>query len=147
MGIINRDKSNTERRETFEVNLLATATGVTGTVVSVPYPSSLDLIQVSAFGVSGAPTLQFFVNRFIPGTGATSFILGTTTAVVDYGTSGVISLTMGVSLPQIGSTLTQLQTNDVLVFQTGAANTAVKGMVIAAVLRPLVDIKRHFGIL
>jgi hypothetical protein len=152
MSIINRDLSTGLRRQVFQNEWSALPTGSTIVLAVVPYLASLDVVQLYAFGLSGAPTAQILVNRFIPGVGVsaggfTVFNLGSTQALPSYGTSGVLSVTFGFSLPQIGSTLTTLFANDVIFIQTGGTNAAVTGLVGAAVLRPLQDIIQHFGIL
>lgn len=149
MAIINRDLSESERRAAGPYQAVAgpTATGVTGIICAVPYAASLDVAVAMAFGTSGSPTVQLFCNRFIPGTGFTAFSIGGALTVAAYGTSGVGAATFGMSLPVIGSTLTQLQAGDVLLFQTGGSNSAVTGLVIDVVLRPLADRKTYYGIL
>lgn len=146
MGIINRDKSNSERREVIQNEWSALATGATVVLANIPYAASLDAVQLMAFGLSGTPSALLMVNRFIPGTGFTAFALGTTFALVAYGTSGVQSVTVGVSLPQIGSTLTTLAAGDVLMILTGGTNAAVTGLTGGAVIRPLQDIKQQYGL-
>lgn len=147
MGINNRELGNSQRREVYENEWSALANGSTVVMAVVPYPSSLDAVQIYAFGLSGAPTVQVIVNRFIPGTGFTAFNLGSTMSLVAFGTSGVLAAT-GFSLPQIGSTLTALLTNDVIMLQTGSStNAAVTGLVGAAVIRPIQDSKQQFGII
>jgi len=59
-----------------------------------------------------------------------------------FGTSGAFQMV----LPASGSTLLQLQANDVLMYQSGVANTAVTGLSIGVVLRPIQDIKLQFGV-
>lgn len=157
MGIINRDLSTSEQRTTFEFySSGAVATGITGIVCIVPYPCSVDGFQAVAFGSSGAPTLQLIVSRFTPGTGATptiglsTFNIGSTFALIAFGTSGVGAvgtsvLPLGTSFPVIGSTTTQLQANDVIMYQTGGSNAAVTGLGIELVIRPLNDLTKFFG--
>lgn len=157
MGIINRDLATSQQRESFYVNAGPTANGATGIVCTVPALSSVDALQVAAFGTSGAPTLQFIVNRFTPGTGATptiglsTFAIGGTFTLIAFGTSGVglagsSVLPLGSSFPVIGSTTTTLQANDVIMFQTGGgAGAAVTGLSISLVLRPLNDQLKYFG--
>lgn len=147
MPIINRDLSYSQQRELAKTSFTALATGVTSVMYLAPYPCSVDLAQAAALGVSGSPVYTLWVNRFIPGTGFTAFALGTSFPAVAYGTSGVFGLTAGVSLPQIGSTLSQLQTDDFVMLVSGGANSAVAGMSMNLIIRPLVDIKTFFGII
>lgn len=146
MGIINRNLGSSQRRGMpFEFSAGAVATGVTQIIATIPYPCSVDGAQMFAFGTSGAPTVQLFVNRFIIGTGFTTFSLASAQSVPAYGTSGVLA--SGYSLPQIGSTLTQLFINDVVMVQTGGANSAVTGLAIGLVLRPIADTLAHYGVI
>ena len=157
MAIINRDLAASQQRESFYVNAAATANGVTGIVCTVPFLCSVDTLQVAAFGLSGAPTLQFIVNRFTPGNAATvtiglsTFAMGGTFTLIAFGTSGTggISTTvlpLGASFPAIGSTTTTLQANDVIMFQTGGGSAAaVTGLAISLVLRPINDHVKMFG--
>lgn len=147
MGIINRNLSASEQRLVLQQEYAPTTlvTGATNVVTVIPTPCSLDFISYAAFGVSGSPTALFIVNRFIPGTGLTSFPLGSTSLVTAFGTSGVLA--SGVSIPVIGSTLTQLQTNDVLMLQMGGANSALTGLSVSVALRPLQDIVKLFNVL
>lgn len=159
MAIINRDLSTSEQRTTFEFySNGAIATGVTGIVCIVPYPCSVDGLQVASFGVSGTPTVQLIVNRFTPGNGATptiglsTFNIGSTYALISFGTSGTGALgtsvnPLNVSLPIIGSTTTQLLANDVIMFQTGGTASAVTGLGIELVIRPVNDHTKFFGMI
>lgn len=148
MGIVERDLANSQKRASY-VNWDAAglATGVTAIVAAVPCAASLDAVQVMANGLSGSPVYTLWLERFIVGTGYTTMVLGTSFAPVEYGTSGVLSVSFGLSLPQIGSTLTQLQQNDLLVLVTGGSNAAVKSLSVNIALRPIVDIFNFFGLL
>jgi len=149
MSIINRELSHSEQRQVFQVATGAISTnGTSGVICAVPWPASLDAAQIMAFGLSGAPSVQLVVDRFIPGTGHTAFNVGGALTVPAFGTSGVgAQATLGMSLQIIGSTLTSLLSGDVLMFQATGANTAVTDMVINVVLRPLSDIKKHYSVI
>jgi len=147
MAIVNRTLDVSEQRKVFETKAGATATGITGIVCVVPWPSTLVEGQIVAFGLSGAPAVALAVNRFIAGTGFTSITIATGTSNLPpaYGTSGVgIS---GMILPAAGSTLLNLLANDVLLYVTSVANTAVTGLAVDVVLAPVQDIKVHFGMI
>jgi len=130
----------------------ALATGATGLIVCVPYACSIDFINFAAFGISGTPTVQIICNRFISGTGFTAFNIGSTAALANFGTSGPIvsnggSLAYGMSIAPIGSTLTQLFAGDVLIYQLGGSSSAVTGLAVNAVLRPISDIVKYYNTL
>lgn len=148
MAIQMRELGVAQKRAAF-VNWDAAnlATGTTAIIAAVPCASSLDGIQVMANGLSGTPVYQLWVQRFIVGTGFTTFAVGNSFNPVEYGTSGVLSVSYGVSLPQIGSTLTTLQQNDLLVLVSAGSNTAVKALSVNIALRPLTDVFNFFGLL
>lgn len=148
MSIHNRGLGVTEMRKTLDFSLgsLALTTGETGVLACVPFPCLLDGAQISAFSVTSDVNLLFTVRRFIVGTGATTYNLGSTFAPRDFGTSGVFA--NGISLPVSGSTLLQLMPNDVLGYQVGGGATAgIFGFAGSFVVRPVQDVKRYFGFL
>ena len=153
MPNINRDNSPSQQRISFDVNPGATATGATGIICLVPTPCNLDYVGVAAFGVSNLPTVQVNVQRFIVGTGYTTFQVSGANILGSYGTSGPCCLVgasvlaKGASIPTIGNTLPALLQGDILQWQIGGANAAVTGFVAHAVLRPVQDIVQYFQVL
>lgn len=150
MAVVNRTLDATEKRKVgvlqWSNGVTLVGTGVTRVIGIVPWPCTLDAGQIAAFGLSGAPSYELAVNRFIPGSGATAFTIavGTSNVPPAFGTSGV-----GISamiLPASGSTLLNLLPNDVLYFVSGVANTAATYLAISLVLNPTQDIKYHFGL-
>lgn len=149
MPIINRGKDASEQRKVFEYKAGAFATGVTAIVAHIPYPCVLEQGQIAAFGLSGAPNYALVINRFIAGAGATAITIATGTSNVPsaFGTSGVAATgASGINMLW-GSTLANLMPNDVIMVQSGVANTAVTGLAVSLVVRPIQDIKVHFGLL
>ena len=150
MSIVNREMHQSAQRWTMEMNIggpaAVAATGQTFLVGLVPMPCSLDMIQLSALGISGSPTGQFQIQRFIVGTGITLINIGSTFAIGAYSTSGVISLSVGVSLPSMGSTLTTLQANDQIIFSLGGTNSACYSVAGGVVLRPIQDQVQYFKV-
>lgn len=144
MAIVNRTMDSSEQRKVLENLAGPTGTGATVIIGQVPWPCIVDAAQFAAFGLSGAPTAQLVVNRFIVGQGFTAFNLGSANVLPAFGTSGVLAV--GASLPAAGSTLNTLQTNDVILVQTGGANSAVTGLSVGIVLRPIQDVKKAFGL-
>jgi hypothetical protein len=149
MAVINRTKDITEQRKTFSYAAGAFATGVTASVLQVPYPCVLESGQMAAFGLSGAPNYTLTVNRFIAGAGATAFVVatGTSNTPSAFGTSGVAATGASGLVMTWGSTLMNLLANDVVMVTSGVANTAVTGLAITLVVKPIQDIKVHFGVL
>ncbi|SRR5260221_96382 len=159
MGIINRDLSTSEQRIPFEFvsggasgGLLAN--GSSGIICLVPTPSSIDAVQIAAFGVSGAPTVQLVVQRFIPAVGtstfgSTTFNLSGAVAIPAYGTSGALisggTYVANASLPVVGPS-SLLLANDVIMYQqAGGTGAATLGLAITLVLRPVLDQQKFFG--
>jgi hypothetical protein len=143
MAVINRTMDASQQRFTEGVKLGATATGVTAIVAHIETPCVVDAGQMAAFGLSGAPSFQLVINRFIAGAGFTAINLGSANVIPAFGTSGVAA--SGVSLPAAGSTLNNLVPNDVIMVLSGVANTAVTGLSVKLVLRPIQDIKKFFA--
>jgi hypothetical protein len=144
VGIKNTGLHVSEQRKELTAGAAAVATGVTGILSHVPWPCVVEAGQAAAFGTSGSPTVQFFINRFIVGSGITTIQIGSTSALVAYGTSGVLA--NGLSLPAAGATTLNLQANDVLMYQTGGANSAVTGLSLKLVVRPLQELRTYFGL-
>lgn len=144
MAIVNRTLDPSEQKKVFSVSAGAVATGVTGILAVVPYPSILNAGEIAIFGISGAPNYSIVNNRFVVGAGATAITIavGTSNIPLAYGTSGAWPMV----LPAAGSTLLQLQANDVLMYLSGVAATAVTGLSVSVVLQPIQDQKLQFGV-
>lgn len=170
MSVFNRSKDVSEQRERFYIPMngnvgIATGTstwtgviptGVTMTAMIVPYPCTIDEAQISAWGLSGTPQYTLAVNRFIAGTGFTTWNIaqGTSNTPAAYGTSGAGAFgtsTLGwsgmVFLNAAGSTLNNLVANDLLTVTTGGANTAAVSVCVGIVLKPIQDVKVNFGLI
>lgn len=144
MPLINRDKDIGEQREDFSVNLGAVATGVTRCVLIAPYSSEVSAIAVAGRGISGTPTAQFSINRFVVGSSLTnSGTAGfTSLSVQDYGTSGFQSVVQAAS----GSTTIQMNKGDALIYVSAGSNAAMAEVELMVSLKCLQDIKNQFGV-
>lgn len=143
MGITNRTLDATEQRRTFQASYGAVSTGLTLSVLTVPFNSTLAGIRMTSEGLSGAPTYAFKVQRFIVGTGITAISGGsTTTTGVAYGTSGLVS----VPIAAAGSTLLNLLAGDLITCTTGGANTATTSLTVSVVIQAVQDIKTNFSL-
>lgn len=144
MAIVNRTLDPSEQKKVYSASAGAVATGVTGIVAYVPGPAILNAGSIAAFGLSGAPNYSLIVNRFVVGAGATAITVGTGTSNVPsaYGTSGSFQMVLAAA----GSTLLQLQANDVIMYLSGVASSAVTGLNVSVVLQPIQDIKLQFGV-
>jgi hypothetical protein len=149
MPIVNRNLDVSLQRVVYQQEYTGAnlVNGASGTLVFVPYPCNLDAAAIALYGISGSPQFQLSVNRWNGTSGvAGTFIVavGSSNTPNAYGVSGGFTMI----IPAIGSTLTQLQTNDVLLYaQTGGTSAGAGNAIISIVLRPLQDNKTHHGIL
>jgi hypothetical protein len=145
MPLINRDKASVEQCDNFDMNFGNSVLGVSSLIQIGVAPCLQQIIgyQVVAFGVSGTPVLNLQIQRFIAGSGNTIITGGFTALSVSaaYGTSGALAFISGLTA---GSTLTQIQANDVLQVVTSGANSAATycGNI---VLKCLQDYKSLYG--
>lgn len=150
MAICNRDLDSTQQINTFNCSLggnpaVAASsapgliTGQTYQLAIVPYQSTLSSAMVTSVGLSGAPNLSLWVQRFIAGSGLTSMAVGASLVATAFGVSGAQTFTIA------GAGLTGLQAGDVLVLSTAAANTAANNVVVTLALKALQDIRTTFG--
>lgn len=140
MAIVNRDLDPSQQRDIYNCPLVNTITGQTYNLCLVPYPGQIVAAQQAVNGLSGAPNHSLWIQRFIPGTGLTSINIGNSLVATTFGTSG----SQGFSLP--GAVTYPLQTNDVIMLSTAAANTAATSSTITLVIKALQDIKTVFGV-
>lgn len=142
MAIVNRDLDSSEQKRTFSVDLGAVATGLTLPIAIIPYPAAIVNARVAAVGVSGTPTALLFVQRFITGSGATGYLGGMTTLTMQaVGTSGIQSVVTAAS----GSTALNLQAGDVIMLNSGGANSAVAAAAVSITVQATQDIRTSFG--
>lgn len=143
MALVNRDKDTTEQR--FSLNWADQ--DVIGISLLIPLgqvPCAAQFVKTVSYasGLSGSPILGLQLQRFIPGTGFTTFALNgsSLTTVAAYSTSGYQTL----AVPPQGSTLGNLVAGDQLFVVTSGANTAATYN-ISAVLQVLQDVKSDYG--
>lgn len=142
MSIVNRNFSGSEQREVWHDNTGVLATSVTRPFYIAPFNCALEQIKVAATGISGSPTWQFSIDRFITGVGLTTIsTFATLLSVQAMGTSGVQS----VVLASAGSTLLQMQSGDMLKYVSSGSNSAVTAASITAVVQVLQDVKSFYG--
>ncbi len=163
MSIYNRSKDVSEQRERFNCSFggigtgfsSVIATGVTLPAFVVPYPCTIDCAQLGAIGVSTSPQFILAVNRFIAGTGFTTWVLttGASNIPASYGTSGAGVFgssafgSSGMLLTNAaGSTLNNLMANDLLTITTAGSNSAVNAFSLSVVLKPIQDVKVNYNL-
>lgn len=151
MPIVNRDLDVSEQKYVLSQTITSAQSGttlamfgngVTCVVASVPCASELKAVNIAAFGLSGAPTAELKVHRFIAGAGIT-VITGLASSMImqTFGTSGALSA----SLVASGSTLLNLLAGDQICLHAGTANTAADKVIVGVVLKALQDIISHYG--
>lgn len=141
MAIVNRDLDATQQVETLVGQVSSTSTGVTYCMATIPYPAQLIAASQCAVGLSGAPNHSLWIQRFVAGSGVTSIVVGASMVSVVFGTSG------GQSFSIIGTGASNLlQTGDLILLSTAAANTAAAHVSVTLVVQALQDIKSCFGV-
>lgn len=144
MPLVNRDKDTPEQRDLLSYSTGAVATGVTLNLFIAPYSAEVSIVEVAAVGLSGTPTGQLSISRFIVGSGVTNLGTGgfSLVTITAFGTSGALLVPQNAS----GSSLIQLARGDVLTYVSGGANSSVANLTVTLALKCLQDIKTHFGI-
>lgn len=138
MGIINRTLDGSEQKEAFSVNHQTVVNASEKLVKIVERPCTLQQFAAVAGGISGAPTAILRVNRF----GSTSYLVGLTMLVPALGVSGPM---LAASLPAAGSTVLNLQKNDVIsVLYGGGTGAAATDIAVDIVVQNVQDIQTWF---
>ncbi len=106
-----------------------------GTIV--PRAMTIQSIQHTCFGISGAPQALLGCLRFAA---TTSFVIGSTALIPAYGVSGYMSYSL-----QGGTTALQLQKGDVLVLQQlGGSSASTLAVNMSIVCKNVQDIKSWY---
>lgn len=137
MGLINRDKDVSEQKQLVEVLIDDTITARVYPLYTAPRAQNLVDARNICLGLSAAPTMSLFLNRFVIGTGGQSFAVGGALTVSAFGTSGAQQY----SLPASGSSLLAMQSGDWLSVKAGGAGAAVTDNIVELVVQDLADIK------
>lgn len=141
MAIVNRDKDATEQKEFIPIALSAvTTTGGTYMICAVPFQCEVKAIRLAAAGLSTVPVFEVEAYRFSGGVTINSSIC-TATSVGLFGTSGLVSLTLGTA----GSTQVFVDANSVLVLTVSGANAAAAQVSGTVVVQKLQDLVTYFG--
>jgi len=138
MAIVNRDLAPNQQVSVRGANIGAFATGVTNVLFIAENPQQVITAAVKAFGLSGSPVYSLNILRAVGG-GLTSIGLGATITAVEGTTLWQgISITLGATIP--------MQTGDVLMVNSGAANTAVTGLMVSVAVQHLQDVRTFWGV-
>jgi hypothetical protein len=144
MPLVNRDKDIPEQRDVVSISQNAVATGVTLALWTAPYAAEISVVALDASGISGTPTGQLSINRFVVGSGVTNLGTGgfSVVTLTSFGTSGAQIVPQNSS----GNSLIQLAKGDQLQYLSGAANSSCYNLNITMAIKCLQDIKSHFGL-
>ncbi len=138
MAIVNRDLAGSEQCHVIDKTIAALATGVTTLISMVPFPAVVVAGSLKAFGLSGSPVYSVNLLRS-SAAGLTLVGLGATITAIDGATFPQgISFTLGATVP--------IQQGDVLMINSGVANTAVTGMQLTLVIKALQDVRSYFNV-
>ncbi len=147
MGIINRTQDVSEQQEVWTIG--CAGSGLSLSVINgstffcqmvVPRAVQIQSAQVTALGVSGAPQALLGALRF-NASGAASFVIGTTTVIPAFGTSGFLPYSLGAA----GATTLNLQKGYLLVLQQlGGTGAATTNTIVSIVVKNLQDIKTWY---
>lgn len=137
MGIINRTLDVSEQKALAEVLIDDSITGRVYPIYVAPRAQTLVDARSACLGLSGAPTMSLFLNRFVIGTGGQSFAVGGALTLSAFGTSG----SQQYSLPAVGSSLLSMQSGDWLSVKAAGSNAAVTDNMISLVIQNVMDIK------
>lgn len=132
MGIVNRTLDSTEQTKDIFTNLEDTVTATSDQVYHAPHGMEIQGARICAEGLSGAPSMQLQIQRFVTGAGETQIPLGAALVMVAVGTSGPMTYTFST---------TTLMAGDQVVATHAVANTGADQMSIALVVKATQDIK------
>lgn len=139
MAIVNRDLDSSQQVVNFSELVQNTTVGSSYGLVVVPCQMQLVGAGVISKGLSGAPNLSLWIERFIAGSGYTAINVGASLVAQAFGTSG------GQTFNCASGVTWQLQAGDVVSLATAGANTAALSHTVTLALKALQDIKSSFG--
>lgn len=132
MAIVNRSLDSSEQIKDVYVNIKGTAVSTSDQVYHAPHALEIQGARLAAEGISGSPTTQLQIQRFVTGAGETQIPLGAALALVAVGTSGPQSYVFS---------STTLQAGDQVVATQAGAGSAAAQLSVALVVKAVQDIK------
>jgi hypothetical protein len=147
MAIVNRDLDPSQQKHVFDwVGTTQINTGFTSWIAVIPFPCVVQSMASVSVGVSAAMQVALQAQRFAAGN--TVIGLGISNMILtSFGTSGAVGYPIGYSgLAAAGSTLLQLQTGDILMFQTSVANSAASQLALSVTVKKTQDIVQNLGV-
>lgn len=138
MGIINRTLDASQQQESKSVNFKTVVNTNEFPLAIIERPCTIQQVQSTCFGISGAPTGMLRVSRDV----GTTFNVGLTFLIPAVGVSGAMG---GLSLPATGDTRLNLIAGDVVsVIFGGGTGAAADHISVDLVLKNLQDIQTWF---
>ncbi len=132
MGNINRSMDASEQNDAHFVNIKGTVTATSDQIYHAPQEMEIQSAMIANEGLSGTPTTQLQIQRFVTGAGETVIPLGPALAVIAVGTSGPKAFAFSSIL---------LQAGDQVVATQAGTNAAVAQQSISLVVKGLQDIR------
>jgi hypothetical protein len=132
MAIVNRALDVSEQQKDVFVNIESTVTATSDQIYHAPHALELQSAFLSPVSLSGSPTCQLQIKRFVTGAGETFIPLGAALALQIVGTSGPLSYTFS---------STSVQAGDLIVATHAGSNAAVAQLGVALVAKAVQDIK------
>lgn len=132
MGIVNRTMDESEQQRLFYQTLKVTVTGKSDAVVHMPQGGTIIRGKLSGVGLSGTPTAQMAIKRFVVGAGETLIPIGAALTIQAVSTSGPQAYTFST---------TTLQSGDTVVATHGGTNAGLEQLHVALVIQATQDIR------
>ncbi len=138
MGIINRTLDASEQQESYKQTFRTVVNADEVVLATIERAQTIQSVQSTCLGISGAPTGMIRVVRDI----GTTFNVGLTFLIPAVGVSGAMA---GLSLPAAGDTRLNLINGDVVsVIFAGGTGAAATSVSIDLVVKNIQDIKSWY---
>ncbi len=132
MGIVNRSLDSSEQQYVVDYNIRETVTATSDYLHMFPQGGTIQSGKVAGIGLSGTPTLQLALRRFVVGAGDTLIPIGAALTVIAASTSGPMAYTFSTSAVQAG---------DSLVATHAGTNAALTQVMVSVVIQATQEIR------
>ena len=133
MAIVNRDKDSSEQKDAHFARIAPLPVSQTVAIFQAPHAGSVAAAQFAALTISGTPTTQLSIRRFVAGEGQTLIPSGPAQALTAEGTSGPEAYAFSATI--------QLEAGDHLCVVSAGANSSWAAVDCSFVFQSLQDIK------